>query len=124
MIAVPAYFSMMLLLVQMGVVLLVTVLCGWLARRLGQARVLGEIVGGILLGPSVLERLFPGVSAALFPTSSFGSFEVLSTIGLILFLFLIGMELDIEQIYHQRATAMVASGMSILCPFAIALLLA
>jgi Kef-type K+ transport system membrane component KefB len=71
-----------------------------------------------------LERLAPGVSAALFPKTSFGSFEVLSTIGLILFLFLIGMELDIDQIYHQRATAMVASGMSILFPFAMALLLA
>src|ERR1700753_2741002 len=104
---------MTLLLAQMGVVLLVTVVCGWLARKLGQTRVIGEIIGGILLGPSVLARLAPGVSASLFPKDSFGSFEVLSTIGLILFLFLIGMELDVEQIYHQRSTAMMESGMSI-----------
>ncbi|HMF78379.1 MAG TPA: cation:proton antiporter [Bryobacteraceae bacterium] len=117
-------FSMTLLLVQMGVVLLVTVLCGWLSRRLGQARVIGEIIGGILLGPSVLERLAPGVSATLFPKASFGSFEALSTIGLILFLFLIGMELDFEQLYREHATATAASGMSILLPFAMAVALA
>jgi Kef-type K+ transport system membrane component KefB len=115
---------MTLLLAQMGVVLLVTVVCGWLARRLGQARVIGEIIGGILLGPSVLARLSPEISATLFPKSSFGSFEVLSTIGLILFLFLIGMEVDYEELYNQRATAVVASGMSILFPFAIAVVLA
>jgi Kef-type K+ transport system membrane component KefB len=100
------------------------VVCGWLARRLGQARVIGEIIGGILLGPSVLARLSPEISATLFPKSSFGSFEVLSTIGLILFLFLIGMEVDYEELYNQRATAVVASGMSILFPFAIAVVLA
>jgi K+:H+ antiporter len=115
---------MTLLLAQMSVVLLVTVVCGWLARRLGQARVIGEIIGGILLGPSVLARLSPEISATLFPKSSFGSFEVLSTIGLILFLFLIGMEVDYEELYNQRATAVVASGMSILFPFAIAVVLA
>jgi Kef-type K+ transport system membrane component KefB len=115
---------MTLLLAQMSVVLLVTVACGWLARRLGQARVIGEIIGGILLGPSVLARLAPEISATLFPKSSFGSFEVLSTIGLILFLFLIGMEVDYEELYNQRATAVVASGMSILFPFAIAIVLA
>jgi K+:H+ antiporter len=105
---------MTLLLAQMSVVLLVTVVCGWLARRLGQARVIGEIIGGILLGPSVLARLSPEISATL----------LLSTIGLILFLFLIGMEVDYEELYNQRATAVVASGMSILFPFAIAVVLA
>ena len=45
-------------------------------------------------------------------------FETLSTVGLVLFLFLIGMELDYEQLYRQRVTAVMASGMSILLPFA------
>lgn len=115
---------MTLLLVQMTVVLLVTVFCGWLARKLGQARVIGEIIGGILIGPSVFGRFTPHWSATLFPPASFNAFDILSTVGLILFLFLIGMELDYEQLYKQRATAVMASGMSIVFPFAMGAILA
>lgn len=114
---------MTLLLLQMSIVLLVTLACGWLARRLGQPRVIGEIIGGILLGPSVLGRVTPGI-AHIFTPHSFANFENLSTVGLILFLFLIGMELDYAQLYRQRSIAVVASGMSILFPFAMAALLA
>jgi Kef-type K+ transport system membrane component KefB len=113
-----------LLLTQMAIVLLVTVACGWLALKVGQARVIGEIIGGILIGPSVLGRFAPHVSASLFPIKSLGAFETLSTVGLVLFLFLIGMELDYEQLYRQRVTAVLASGMSILLPFAMGALLA
>lgn len=115
---------MTLLLVQMTVVLLVTLLCGWLARKLGQARVVGEIVGGILIGPSLFGRFAPHWSAALFPPASLRGLDILSTVGLILFLFLIGMELDYEQLYKHRATAVMASGMSIVFPFAMGALLA
>jgi Kef-type K+ transport system membrane component KefB len=107
----------------MAIVLLTTVACGWLALKVGQARVIGEIIGGILLGPSVLGRFAPHVSSSLFPVSSLGAFETLSTVGLVLFLFLIGMELDYEQLYSHRVTAVMASGMSILLPFAMGALL-
>ena len=115
---------MTLLLTQMAIILLVTVACGWLARQVGQARVIGEIIGGILIGPSVFGRFAPHASGHLFPVSSLGNFETLSTVGLVLFLFLIGMELDYEQLYRQRVTAVMASGMSILLPFAMGALLA
>ena len=115
---------MTLLLTQMAIVLLITVACGWLALKVGQARVIGEIIGGILVGPSVFGRLAPHWSAQLFPISSLGPFETLSTVGLVLFLFLIGMELDYEQLYRHRVTAVMASGMSILLPFGMAALLA
>jgi Kef-type K+ transport system membrane component KefB len=115
---------MTLLLTQMAIILLITVACGWLALKVGQARVIGEIIGGILIGPSVFGRFAPHLSASLFPLSSFGPFETLSTVGLVLFLFLIGMELDYEQLYRQRVTAVMASGMSILLPFAMGALLA
>jgi Kef-type K+ transport system membrane component KefB len=115
---------MTLLLTQMAIILLITVSCGWLALKVGQARVIGEIIGGILIGPSVFGRFAPHLSATLFPISSFGPFETLSTVGLVLFLFLIGMELDYEQLYRQRATALLASGMSILLPFAMGAVLA
>jgi Kef-type K+ transport system membrane component KefB len=113
-----------LLLLQMSIVLLVAVVCGRLARMVGQARVVGEIAGGILIGPSVFGRLAPHLSANLFPPSSLAQLELLSTVGLVLFLFLIGMELDSANLAHQRATALAASGMSILLPFGMAALLA
>ncbi|MDW5265102.1 MULTISPECIES: cation:proton antiporter [Acidobacteriaceae] len=115
---------MTLLLVQMTTVLLTALLCGWIARKLGQARVIGEILGGILIGPSVFGRVAPHSWATLFPQSSFGSFEILSTIGLILFLFLIGSELDYEHLRQQKGTATLASGMSILFPFIMAAIVA
>jgi Kef-type K+ transport system membrane component KefB len=113
-----------LLLLQMSVVLLVALVCGWLARKFGQARVIGEIIGGILIGPSAFGRFAPHLSASLFPPSSLAQLELLSTVGLVLFLFLIGMELDSEHLHRQRSTALAAGGMSILLPFVMAALLA
>lgn len=115
---------MTLLLIQMAVVLLVALGCGWLARKLGQSRVVGEIIGGILIGSSVFGRFAPHASARLFPPDSLNSFETLSTIGLVLFLFLIGSELDYAHLQRQRKTALIASGMSIFFPFVMAALLA
>jgi Kef-type K+ transport system membrane component KefB len=114
---------MSLLLIQMAIVLLTALSCGWIAQRLGQARVIGEIVGGILVGPSILGRFAPLVSARLFPPASLASFETLSTIGLVLFLFLIGSELDYEHLRRQRSTALLASAMSILFPFLMAVII-
>lgn len=111
---------MTLLLVQMAVVLLTALVCGWIARRLGQARVIGEIVGGILLGPSVFGRIAPHASELLFPQSSLGSFEVLSSVGLVLFLFLVGSELDYEHLREQKMATLLTSSLSILLPFAMA----
>lgn len=115
---------MTLLLSQMTIVLLTALVCGSIARKVGQARVIGEIVGGILLGPSVFGRLAPHVSSVLFPQQSFGAFEILSNIGLILFLFVIGAELNYEHLYEQKITATLTSTMSILLPFVLAILVA
>ncbi len=114
----------MSLLFQIPVVVVVTVACGWLARRLGQSRVVGEIAGGILLGPSVFGRVAPAAANTFIPQSSMASFEVLSTVGLILFLFLIGTEVNIEHLYRQRATAAMSSLLSIVVPFAMGAVLA
>ncbi len=111
---------MTLLLIQMTTVLLTALFCGWLARKLRQSRVIGEIIGGIFLGPSVFGRFAPHASGRLFPPASLGAFETISTIGLVLFLFLIGSELDYEHLRRQKGTATLASGMSILFPFIMA----
>ncbi len=115
---------MTLLLTQIAVVILVTLACAWVASRLGQARVVGEIIGGILLGPSVLGRISPSLGQHLFPKASLGAMEELSTVGLVLFLFVVGMELDDSQLRRQRFTALAASGTSIVVPFLAAILLA
>ena len=115
---------MTLLLLQMTTVLLTALVFGWIARKCGQARVIGEIVGGIFLGPSVFGRIAPHASARLFPQSSLGPFDVLSTVGLILFLFLIGSQLEYENLRRHRTTATLTSGMSILLPFLIAVAVA
>lgn len=115
---------MTLLLLQMAVVLVTALLFGYLAKRLGQARVIGEIIGGIFLGPSVLGRFAPHAAGALFPPSSLGPFDTLSTVGLILFLFLIGSELNFAHLRKQKGTATLASGLSILLPFGLAALVA
>ncbi len=111
---------MTLLLLQIGVVLVVTLACGFVAQRLGQAKVIGEIIGGILLGPSALGHLAPHLSSNLFPPASLGPFDVLSNLGLILFLFLIGCELDVDHLSEQKFTVTLSSAGSILLPFLLA----
>jgi Kef-type K+ transport system membrane component KefB len=106
-----------LLLTQMAVVLFVTLACGWVASRLGQSRVIGEIVGGILLGPSVLGHVSHTLSESLFPVASLKAMEELSTVGLVIYMFLVGMELDVTQMRRQKATAFAASATSIVIPF-------
>ena len=76
--------SLGLLLLQITVILLVARLVGGLFVRMGQPRVIGEIIAGILLGPGVLGALAPGLFARLFPASSISVIEILSQFGLIL----------------------------------------
>jgi Kef-type K+ transport system membrane component KefB len=114
----------MSLLLQISVVLATTLACGWIAQRLGQTRAIGEVFGGILIGPSVFGRFAPEVSGRLFPPGSLGALDLLSTTGLVLFLFLIGSELDRGHLRRESSTAVFASIMSILLPFSIAVLAA
>jgi Kef-type K+ transport system membrane component KefB len=105
-----------MLLLQMTIILAAVRLVGLLFRCIHQPQVIGEMVGGVLLGPSVLGWMAPRVSAALFPPWSFGFLEAISHVGLVLFLFLIGLKHDPERIRGHRATAVIASHASILLP--------
>lgn len=117
-------YPLSLLIFQMSFVLLTSMACGRVARMLGQARVIGEIFGGILIGPSIFGQAAPHLFARLFPQTSFGALESLSTIGLILYLFVVGSELNLEHLRRQRKTALVSSLASILLPFALAVAVA
>src|SRR5262249_51247396 len=79
---------------QIIVVLSAARLVGRVFRKMGQPQVVGEMFAGILLGPSLLGWLAPGAYAALFPPASLGFLNALSQFGLLLFMFLVGLDLD------------------------------
>jgi Kef-type K+ transport system membrane component KefB len=82
-----------LLLLQLIVVLVVAKACSWIADRLGQPGVVGEMAAGVVLGPIVLGALVPKAHAAIFSASSLSGLTALSTLGLVLFMFVVGLEL-------------------------------
>ena len=113
-----------LLLAQIVAILLAARGLGALCRNIGQPAVVGEMAAGILLGPSLLGRYFPGFSAWLFPPASLDNIRFLSQIGLILFMFVVGMELDLRALRGKARQAVVISHASIALPFALGLGLA
>ncbi len=107
-----------LFLLQLATILVITNLCGAIVARLGQPRVVGEITGGLLLGPLALGHLLPSLSALIFPSSRLHPLEVASNIGIVLFLFLIGAELDPNAARHNRGASLAITIGSIALPFA------
>lgn len=105
------------LLLQIGVILVLARLVGRLFRAFRQPQVMGEMVAGILLGPSFLGWIAPRLSAALFPPESLVFLDALSQIGLVLFMFLVGLELNPRILKERSHTAVVISHASILAPF-------
>lgn len=106
-----------MLLLQIIVILCATRAFGYLARKAGQPAVVGEIIAGIVLGPSLLGLLAPEAMNALFPKSSLPPLQFLSQIGLAFFMFIVGMELDISKIRHKAHDAVMISHASIIIPF-------
>jgi len=106
-----------LLLLQVVVILVVSRLFGNLFRRWGQPAVIGEMIAGILLGPSLLGWLWPSATAFLFPASSLGSLRLLSQIGVVLFMFIVGIDLDAAHLRSMAHAAVWVSHLSITVPF-------
>jgi len=116
-----------ILLLQIIVIIIVARLFGAVFRRIGQPPVMGEMVAGIALGPSVLGLLSPVAMNFLFPAFSLPTLGVLSQIGVVLFMFVVGMEVDVEHLREKASAAVMVSHASIIVPFllgaALALLL-
>lgn len=112
------------LLLQIITIILVARLFGWLFRKVGQPSVMGEIVAGIALGPSLLGLYFPDVSNFLLPVTSLSNLHMVSQIGLIMFMFVIGMGIDLSVIKSKAVDAMVISNTSVVLPFLLGVVLA
>jgi len=91
-------------------------LAGLAARLIGQPQVMGEMAMGIALGPSLLGWIAPAVTATLFPAGNLPHLNTLSQLGLLLFMFLVGLEFDLRRLRHLGHTAVLASHASITLP--------
>jgi Kef-type K+ transport system membrane component KefB/mannitol/fructose-specific phosphotransferase system IIA component (Ntr-type) len=96
-------------------------LAGELTQKLGQPAVLGEIIAGILLGPSFLGMLAPHLEGVLFPTH--GHFplvlSVVANLGVVLFLLTAGIEVDLSSVFRQGKSAVLVSSFGVVVPFVV-----
>jgi Kef-type K+ transport system membrane component KefB len=105
------------LVLQIAVILVAARLVGFLFQKIHQPQVMGEMVAGILLGPSLLGWLAPGVSAALFPPASLSYLNALSQVGLVVFMFVVGLALNPSDLHGYGHAAVLTSHVSIVAPF-------
>src|SRR5215217_3484565 len=106
-----------ILLTQIVVIIIVAGLFRKLFRRLGQPPVMGEMIAGIVLGPSVLGLFFPVALPFLFPPASLETLRLLSQIGVVLFMFTVGMEVNVQHLREKGSAAVMISHASIIVPF-------
>lgn len=109
---------------QLIIILLVVRLMGYLFQLMGQPLVIGEIIAGLLLGPSALGAIAPQLTGFLFPEESVAILKQLSQLGLIFFMFIIGMELDLNAFRQSANKAFMISIASISTPFVSGIVLA
>ncbi len=104
------------ILLQLIVILLVVQLFGYISQRIGQQWVIGEILAGLALGPSLLGAFWPKLETLLFPASTLPTLQTLGDIGLILYMFSLGARLDVHVMLRQSRSAVVISLSSMLLP--------
>src|ERR1700693_4108811 len=113
----PNLFTLVL---QITVILAVCRLMGTLFRKFHQPRVVGEMFAGIMLGPSLLGWMAPQISAYLFPPSSLGFLNALSQVGVVIFMFLVGLGINPNELKKEGHAAVLTSHVSITAPFVLA----
>ena len=113
-----------ILLLQILTIIIIARIFGFVFSKLGLPSVVGEIAAGIFLGPSFMAQHWPEYSAFLFPAASLGNLQFLSQIGLILFMFVVGMELNLGALKDRAGDAVVVSHSSIIFPFTLGMGLA
>src|SRR5580692_6422957 len=104
-------------LLALVVIIVVARILGALFRRLNLPQVMGEVVAGILLGPSFLGLLSPEVASRILPVSTAPYLALLSQVGVVLYMFLVGLDLDTELLQERTQAAVAISHASIVLPF-------
>jgi len=108
------------LLLQLIVILTTARVCGWVLRHVGQPGVVGEMAAGLMLGPIVFGALFPSLHAQLFSRESLQGLSSLSTLGLVLFMFVVGLELRASKsVREQLRSAGYVGVLSVVVPLAL-----
>jgi Kef-type K+ transport system membrane component KefB len=110
--------------IAVAVVIVLARLLGMAAVAVGQPRVIGEVLAGIALGPSLLGAISPDVADALFPEDIIPYLEVAAQLGLIFYMFLIGLELDARQIGQRASQIALISNSSVALPMALGICVA
>jgi len=117
-------FNLTTLLLQIILILSTARIVGRLFRRFHQPQVMGEMMAGILLGPSLLGWLAPGIFSIVFPSQSLDFINALSQVGLVIFMFQVGLELDPRVLRRLGYRVVAISNASIVVPFVLGVLLA
>ena len=110
--------------IAIAVVMLVARLFGMAAAALRQPRVMGEVIAGIALGPTLLGAIAPEVSSALFPSDIIPFIGVVAQLGLIFYMFLVGLEVDLSQLKGRLAHVAAISNVSVALPMMLGLAVA
>jgi Kef-type K+ transport system membrane component KefB len=105
-----------LFIIQASIVIILTRIIHFPLTYIRQPRVIAEVITGIILGPSVMGRI-PGFSAAIFPPSSLPVFNLVANLGLILFLFLVGLEVDLRYLLSNWKIALSVGALGMVLPF-------
>jgi len=112
--------NLFILTLQLALVLAVCRAVGWLFQKIGQPKVVGEMFAGIALGPSLLGWIAPHAAAYLFPPSSLGFLNALSQVGVVVFMFLVGLGINPKELQKEGHAAVLTSHVSITAPFVLA----
>jgi Kef-type K+ transport system membrane component KefB len=107
-----------------AVVMIVAHLFGWVAVRLSQPRVMGEVVAGIALGPTIFGAMAPELQSLVFPTDILPAFGVAANLGLVFYMALVGLELDRGELRGRMSQALAISNMSVAVPMVLGLVVA
>ncbi|CAK4030590.1 K(+) H(+) antiporter 1 [Lecanosticta acicola] len=105
-----------LFIIQAGIIVVFCRLLHWPLSKIRQPRVIAEVIGGILLGPSVMGRI-PGFTDAIFPQASIPNLNLVANLGLVLFLFLVGVEVDLRYFFSNWKVALSVGAIGMVLPF-------